>query len=44
MKTRDEIRAGNLSVRHSKRFGHLDDFFIPDEQWETARDRFFARR
>ena len=38
MKTRDEIRAGNLSVRHSKRFGHLDDFFIPDEQWETARD------
>ena len=43
LKTRDEIRAGNLAVRHSKRFGHLDDFFIPDEQWETARDRFFAR-
>ena len=43
MKTHDEIRAGNLSVRHSKRFGHLDDFFIPEEQWETARDRFFAR-
>ena len=43
MKTRDDIRAGNLAVRHSKRFGHLDDFFIPEEQWETARDRFFAR-
>ena len=43
LKTRDEMRAGNLAVRHSKRFGHLDDFFIPDEQWETARDRFFAR-
>ena len=43
LKTRDEIRAGNLAVRHRKRFGHLDDFFIPDEQWETARDRFFAR-
>ena len=42
MKTRDEIRAGNLSVRHSKRFGHLDNFFIPDEQWETARDRSLA--
>ena len=43
MKTRDDIRAGNLAVRHSNRFGHLDDFFIPEEQWETARDRFFAR-
>ena len=43
MKTRDDIRAGNLAVRHSKRFGHLDDFFIPDKQWKTARDRFFAR-
>ena len=43
MMTRDDIRAGNLAVRHSKRFGHLDDFFFPEEQWETARDRFFAR-
>ena len=43
MQTRDDIRAGTLAVRHSKRFGHLDDFFIPEEQWETARDRFFAR-
>ena len=43
MKTRDEIRAGNLAVRHSKRFGHLDDFFIPEDQWEAARGRFFAR-
>ena len=43
MKTRDDIRAGNLAVRQSKRFGHLDDFFIPEDQWETARGRFFAR-
>ena len=43
MKTRDDSRAGTRAVRQSKRFGHLDDCCIPEEQWETARDRFFAR-
>ena len=27
---RDEIKAGNLSVTQSKRFGRFDDFFIAD--------------
>ena len=40
---RDEIRSGNIAVVRSKRFGRLDDFFMPFERWETKRARFFAR-
>jgi TnpA family transposase len=40
---KEEIRAGNLSVTHSKRFGHFDDFFIPAEPWERLREGFFQR-
>ena len=39
----EDIRTGNLSVRHSKRFGRFDDFFISDEQWVPLRKRFFER-
>lgn len=38
---RDEIRAGNLCVTHSKRFGRFDNFFIPAAKWETVRESFF---
>lgn len=40
---RDEIRAGNVYVEQSKRFGRFDDFFIPDSRWEAQRESFFAR-
>jgi TnpA family transposase len=40
---RDEIRAGNIYVRHSKRFGRFDDFFISDSRWKTQREAFFQR-
>lgn len=40
---REEIRAGNLSVQYSKRFGRFDDFFIVDEQWKPLREAFFKR-
>jgi hypothetical protein len=40
---RDEIRAGNVFVAQSKRFGRFDDFFIPDSRWEAQREGFFAR-
>jgi hypothetical protein len=40
---KDEIRAGNISIEHSKRFGCFDNFFIPNSKWETLRDSFFAR-
>ena len=40
---RDEIRCGNISVVRSKRFGRLDDFFMPLERWEARRTEFFAR-
>lgn len=43
LKARDDIRTGNIAVEHSKRFGHLDDLFVPEEQWVAARERFFAR-
>jgi len=41
LKLRDEIKAGNLSVRHSKRFGRLDDFFIAETRWQDMRADFF---
>jgi len=43
IKLRDEIKAGNIYVKHSKRFGRFDDFFIPQEQWIGLRDAFFLR-
>jgi len=38
---RDEVRAGNLYVQQSKRFGRFDDFFISDGKWQAQRDAFF---
>ena len=40
---RDEIRAGNLYVRDSKRFGRFDNSFIADSRWRTQREAFFKR-
>lgn len=40
---RDEIKSGNLAVKMSKRFGHFDDFFIPEEKWREMREPFFQR-
>lgn len=40
---RDEVKAGNLSVNLSKRFGHFNDFFMPYSEWEKRRSEFFAR-
>ncbi len=40
---RDNIRAGNISVKGSKRYGHFSDFFIPDDEWKTIRSDFFKR-
>jgi TnpA family transposase len=40
---KEDIRAGNLSVAHSKRFGRFDDFFITDQQWAPLREGFFQR-
>ena len=40
---RDEIRAGNVFVEQSKRFGRFDDFFISDARWASMRESFFER-
>jgi TnpA family transposase len=40
---RDEVRAGNIYVQQSKRFGRFDDFFIADGKWQAQRDAFFRR-
>jgi hypothetical protein len=40
---KEDIRAGNLSVAHSKRFGRFDDFFITNQQWAPLREGFFQR-
>jgi TnpA family transposase len=39
---RDEIKSGNLSVSHSKRFRNFDDFFISTTQWHKVRESFFG--
>jgi TnpA family transposase len=40
---RDQVKSGNLSVQHSKRYATLDTFFIPQSQWVGMREAFFAR-
>ncbi|MGB1257894.1 MAG: Tn3 family transposase [Thiolinea sp.] len=40
---RDQIKSGNLSVQHSKRYATLDTFFMPESQWAKQREAFFAR-
>ncbi len=40
---RDEVRAGNVYVSRSKRFGRFEDFFIADSQWRSQQDAFFQR-
>ncbi|NIP28453.1 MAG: Tn3 family transposase [Phycisphaerae bacterium] len=40
---RDHIKSGNVAVQDSKRFGHLDDFFMPVEKWQSIQGDFFRR-
>lgn len=40
---RDELKAGNIYVQRSKRFGRFDNFFIADSRWEKQRETFFTR-
>lgn len=42
-KLRDEVKAGNIAVESSKRFGMFSDYFMPDLQWDSVRDSFFGR-
>ncbi len=39
----EELKAGNLAVAESKRFGQFDQFFVPDGIWGNERSRFFER-
>jgi TnpA family transposase len=43
MKLREDLRSGNLSVKHGKRFGRFEDYFLPQERWEPLRKSFFQR-
>ena len=40
---RDQVKSGNLYVPQSKRFASLETFFIPEAEWASRRDAFFAR-
>jgi TnpA family transposase len=40
---RDEIKAGNVFVDQSKRFGRFDNFFIPSSHWSMVWENFFQR-
>lgn len=39
----DHIKSGNIAIKNSKRYGHIEDFFMPVEEWETYRSAFFKR-
>lgn len=43
MKLQDDLRSGNLSVKHGKRFGRFEDYFLPKDRWEPLRESFFQR-
>jgi len=43
LKLQEDLRSGNLSVRHSKRFGRFEDYFVPKDRWEPIRTAFFQR-
>jgi len=43
LKLQDDLRSGNLSVKHGKRFGRFEDYFLPKERWEPLRKPFFQR-
>ena len=40
---RDEIKRGNVWIPGSKRFGKLEDFFLPEALWATTRQEFFRK-
>src|SRR5262249_57867641 len=40
---RDEIKRGNVWIPGSKRFGKLEDFFLPDATWTAQRQAFFRK-
>jgi Domain of unknown function (DUF4158) len=40
---RDEIKRGNVWVPGSRRYGKLDDFFLPEATWIAQRPDFFRK-
>ena len=40
---KDNIKSGNIAIKDSKRYGHIDDFFMPDKEWDVRRESFFKR-
>src|SRR3954463_10243556 len=43
LKLQDDLRSGNLSVKHGKRFGRFEDYFLPQERWTPLRESIFRR-
>lgn len=43
VKLQEDLRSGNLSVKHGKRFGRFEDYFLPKERWEPLQKSFFQR-
>jgi hypothetical protein len=40
---RDEIKRGNVWIPGSRRYGKLDDFFLPEATWTAQRADFFRK-
>jgi hypothetical protein len=43
LELQNDLRSGNLSVKHGKRFGWFDDYFLPKERWEPLCQWLFQR-
>jgi TnpA family transposase len=43
LKIRDEIKNSNIAAKSSKRFGKLQDFFMPADEWSKVREQFFCK-
>ena len=43
LQVRDELQTGNLAIEGAKNFGRFEAFFLPADQWEQAREAFWAR-
>ncbi len=43
LKLQEEIKAGNVYIQDSKRFGNFEDYLMPEDQWAAIRKPFFQR-
>ncbi len=43
LKLQEEIKAGNVYIQDSKRFGNFEDYLMPEIEWIAMRETFFQK-